>query len=276
MGCFWGKSIKNASVAASSRCKTLQDVASFIIAGKVKNIVWLSGAGISASAGIPDFRTPGTGLYDNLSKYNLPYPEAVFDLAFFKKNPLPFYRLSRELLPGSYQPTLTHTFIQLLYKKNILLRSWTQNIDGLERVVGIPEKKLVEAHGTFATSRCISCIFFFFFYIFKKYIMKRYILSLRSETSTVPQCKSCRGLPKPDIVFFGESLPKKFYKNQKDFEKCDLLIVAGTSLEVQPFCSLPGKVKNSVPRLLMYVFIVRVRVICPFFFYFILFFFFLN
>lgn len=72
---------------------TLKGVANFIKSGQVKNIVVLCGAGISVSCGIPDFRTPGTGLYYNLQKYNLPEPESMFDLSYFSQNPEPFYRL---------------------------------------------------------------------------------------------------------------------------------------------------------------------------------------
>ena len=85
------------------------------------------GAGISVSAGIPDFRTPGTGLYDNLQKYDLPHPTAVFELDYFRENPSPFYLLAKELYPGQYPPTPTHHFIHLLHKKGILLRCFSQN-----------------------------------------------------------------------------------------------------------------------------------------------------
>lgn len=109
------------------------------------------------AAGIPDFRSVGTGLYHNLEKYNLPHPEAIFELNYFHNNPKPFFVLAKELYPGTFKPTVCHYFIRLLHEKGILLRHYTQNIDTLERVAGIPEEKLVEAHGTFYTGHCLTC-----------------------------------------------------------------------------------------------------------------------
>ncbi len=80
------------------------------------------------------FRTPGTGLYDNLRQYKIPYPQAIFDMDYFECNPRPFYTLAKELYPcGKYQPNYSHYFLRLLHEKNVLLRVYTQNIDGLER-----------------------------------------------------------------------------------------------------------------------------------------------
>lgn len=79
------------------------------------------------------FRTPGTGLYDNLQKYHLPEPSAVFDAAYFNHNPRPFFSLAKELYPGRFSPNLVHCFVRLLQDKGVLLRNYTQNIDGLER-----------------------------------------------------------------------------------------------------------------------------------------------
>lgn len=67
----------------------------------------------------------------------------------------------------------------------------------------------------------------------------------------VPICEKCSGTIKPDVVLFGEGLPKKFWESSRDFPKCDLLIIMGTSLVVQPFASLAGKVNHSTPRLLI-------------------------
>nr|CAH7736653.1 unnamed protein product [Callosobruchus chinensis] len=105
-----------------------------------RNIITMAGA----AAGIPDFRSPGTGLYDNLQKYNLPHPQAIFELDFFHENPKPFFVLAKELYPGSFKPTVCHYFIKMLAEKELLLRHYTQNIDTLERVAGIPDDKIDE------------------------------------------------------------------------------------------------------------------------------------
>ncbi|XP_055363286.1 NAD-dependent protein deacetylase sirtuin-3, mitochondrial isoform X2 [Betta splendens] len=192
---------------------TLEDVARNIRERQYKRVVVMAGAGISTPSGIPDFRSPGSGLYDNLQQYDLPYAEAIFEITFFHQNPNPFFALAKELYPGNYQPNLTHYFVRLLHNKGQLLRMYTQNIDGLERLAGIPPEMLVEAHGTFAAATCTVCL--------RKYDSE----DLR--------------------------LPQHFFKYLKDFPLADLLVIMGTSLEVEPFASLAGAVRGSVPRLLI-------------------------
>ncbi|NP_955890.1 NAD-dependent protein deacetylase sirtuin-2 [Danio rerio] len=223
---------------------TLDSVARYILSGKCKNIICMVGAGISTSAGIPDFRSPGTGLYANLQKYNLPYPEAIFQIDYFKKHPEPFFALARELYPGQFKPTVYHYFIKMLKDKGLLRRCYSQNIDTLERVAGLEGEDLIEAHGTFHTSHCVS------FLCRKEYSMDWMKNQIFSEE--IPKCDSCGSLVKPDIVFFGESLPSRFFTSMKaDFPQCDLLIIMGTSLQVQPFASLVSRVSNRCPRLLI-------------------------
>nr|AAH67165.1 Sirtuin 2 (silent mating type information regulation 2, homolog) 2 (S. cerevisiae) [Danio rerio] len=223
---------------------TLDSVARYILSGKCKNIICMVGAGISTSAGIPDFHSPGTGLYANLQKYNLPYPEAIFQIDYFKKHPEPFFALARELYPGQFKPTVCHYFIKMLKDKGLLRRCYSQNIDTLERVAGLEGEDLIEAHGTFHTSHCVS------FLCRKEYSMDWMKNQIFSEE--IPKCDSCGSLVKPDIVFFGESLPSRFFTSMKaDFPQCDLLIIMGTSLQVQPFASLVSRVSNRCPRLLI-------------------------
>ncbi|KAI0248635.1 DHS-like NAD/FAD-binding domain-containing protein [Lactifluus subvellereus] len=216
-------------------------LAKYIKSDACKNIYLMLGAGVSTSAGIPDFRSPETGLYANLARLNLPYPEAVFDIRFFQKNPRPFYTLAKELYPGKYRPTLTHSFIKLLSDKGLLDLCFTQNIDTLERRAGVPASKIIEAHGSFATQRCIECK-----RPFSDTEMKKLV-----EEDSIPRCKTCKGLVKPDIVFFGESLPPNFFGSLGQLINADLLIVMGTSLTVHPFASLVNMVKGRCPRVLI-------------------------
>ncbi|KIW62856.1 hypothetical protein PV04_09748 [Phialophora macrospora] len=223
--------------------RNIEAVAQYIKEKDVKKIVVMTGAGISTSAGIPDFRSPDTGLYANLARLNLPYAEAVFDISYFRKNPLPFYTLAHELYPGKYRPTIGHSFISLLHKKGRLLKLFTQNIDCLEQEAGVPGDKIVYAHGSFATQRCIDC-------------QTEYPDDQMKDTiqkMLVPRCirKTCDGLVKPDIVFFGEALPEAFHRNRSLPAKADLAIIMGTSLTVQPFASLPTFVREETPRVLI-------------------------
>ncbi|RGP63007.1 nad-dependent histone deacetylase sir2 [Fusarium longipes] len=222
--------------------RSLAAVAEYIKSGRSKRIVVLTGAGISTAAGIPDFRSPGTGLYANLARLNLPYAEAVFDISYFREHPEPFYVLANELYPGKFHPTVSHAFIALLARKGLLQMLFTQNIDCLERVAGVPSDKIIEAHGSFAKQRCIECK--------EEYPddkMKEHVFG-----GIVPHCDKdgCEGLVKPDIVFFGEPLPKAFDNNTFQVVMADLVLVVGTSLSVYPFAALPGLAQEGKPRVL--------------------------
>ncbi|KAH8280160.1 hypothetical protein KR018_012565, partial [Drosophila ironensis] len=205
-------------------------------------VVTMVGAGISTSAGIPDFRSPGSGLYNNLKKYNLPHPTAIFDLDYFEKNPAPFFSLAKELYPGSFVPTPAHYFVRLLDEKGLLQRHYTQNIDTLDRLTGLPAEKIIEAHGSFHTNHCLRC-------------RREYDMAWMKEeifADRLPKCEDCNSVVKPDIVFFGENLPASFYTSpDEDFRDCDLLIIMGTSLEVQPFASLVERAGPRCVRLLI-------------------------
>ncbi|CAH8639354.1 unnamed protein product [Schistosoma mattheei] len=218
----------------------IEGVTQLIQDGQVNKIITMVGAGVSTAAGIPDFRSPSSGIYDNLEDFNLPTPNAIFSIDYFRNDPRPFFEIARRLYRPEAKPTLAHCFIRLLHDKGLLLRHYTQNCDSLERLSGLPEEKLVEAHGTFHTGHCIKC---------KKLhdfdFMLNEILAKR-----VPKCLECKHVVKPDVVLFGESMPKKFFKNlSSDLNNCDLLIIMGTSLTVLPFCAMIHRVGNDVPRL---------------------------
>ncbi|KAG6002250.1 hypothetical protein E4U21_003287 [Claviceps maximensis] len=211
--------------------------------GAEAKIVVCTGAGISTAAGIPDFRSPKTGLYSNLARLNLPHAEAVFDISYFREHPEPFYVLAQELYPGRFHPTVSHVFISLLARKGLLLKLFTQNIDCLERRAGVPADHIVEAHGSFATQRCIECKV-----EFPDQEMREHVVG-----GKVPRCKepNCTGIVKPDIVFFGEALPSTFYDHWHCTQTADVVLVLGTSLSVEPFASLPDMADVGAPRLLI-------------------------
>ncbi|EIW71092.1 hypothetical protein TREMEDRAFT_28205, partial [Tremella mesenterica DSM 1558] len=242
-----------------------------------KNILVLSGAGISTSSGIPDFRSKG-GLYSILREEchpQLDQPEDVFDIKVFQESPEIFYSVARKIFPGQIQPGPCHRWIKMLEEKGQLLRNYTQNIDNLEGQAGV--KRVVQCHGSFATASCLRC---------RRRVpgsdLEPYISSC-----TVPFCPDCRkekeehlkelrsykraklkaagkgkakatrwqdpdssssedewaggppGVMKPDITFFHESLKSEFQHHlADDRSKADLVIIIGTSLEVRPVSEL--------------------------------------
>eukprot|EP01026_Neomeris_dumetosa_P081038 TRINITY_DN9049_c0_g4_i1.p1 TRINITY_DN9049_c0_g4~~TRINITY_DN9049_c0_g4_i1.p1 ORF type:complete len:382 (-),score=43.39 TRINITY_DN9049_c0_g4_i1:277-1296(-) len=222
----------------------LEDIAQQILNGQIKNVICLVGAGISVSAGIPDFRSKGSGLFDNLQKYDLPSPEAVFQIDFFEDNPMPFYKLMKQLMPTKFKPTPTHYFMKLLHGKGVLRRVWSQNIDSLEVRAGLPKDLLVAAHGNFDSAHCFRCK--------QEYSIEELLREVEADEVPV-RCKNkkCNRFVKPDIVFYGENLPDRFFKLLDDFNLCDLLIVMGTSLKVTPFSNLVHLVGHKVPRILI-------------------------
>jgi NAD-dependent SIR2 family protein deacetylase len=225
----------------------LEGISKYIAEKEVKNIVVMCGAGLSTSAGIPDFRTSGTGLYDNLQKYNLPDPQAIFTLDYFRENPDAFYELAKEMWPGNFQPTPGHYFIRLLHDKGLLRRCYSQNIDSLEKLAGLPSEKLVAAHGNFDEAHVIDT-------------EPEKLVDIVEVKAAVERGKEGwmelrekhGGLVKPKIVFFGEGLPDRFGELQGgDLGESDLLLVLGTSLVVSPFNKLVGKAAPEAARCLI-------------------------
>ena len=127
---------------------TLEDCVELI--KKSQNIIVLTGAGVSVSCGIPDFRSRD-GVYARLAVDfpDLPDPQAMFDIHYFKKDPRPFFKFAREIYPGQFKPSPCHQFIKCIESSGKLLRNYTQNIDTLEQVAGI--HNVIQCHGSFAT-----------------------------------------------------------------------------------------------------------------------------
>lgn len=241
------------------------------IVSRARNIVVLAGAGVSVSCGIPDFRSSG-GLYDSVrSRFGMPDPQAVFDLAEFRLDPALFYAFAREIMPQkAVIPSSTHRFIAELARRGRLRRVYTQNIDGLERRAGVPLDALVPCHGSFLTATCMrpSC-------------RRTYENAVFADTvamGDVPVCPACNSSPpreqlsadsdednkyghdeaaaravlKPDIVFFGEPLPRRVNDClEEDLHRADLLLVLGTSLQVAPVARIPAFFPPHLPRVLV-------------------------
>ncbi|KAL7554767.1 hypothetical protein ACHAWF_018304 [Thalassiosira exigua] len=236
---------RDGSSSTTSERVTLEKIAGTLREGGYKKVLVVAGAGVSCSAGIPDFRTPGSGLYDNLHKYDLPYPEAIFDVDFYRQNPMPFVTLSKEIWPGvNYRCVLRLQEVCSCYGAgNSCLHCQTQNIDGLEAVSGVSPESLVECHGHFRSASCINCGM-----NHEADDCKRSMLG----KGAAPSCGSCGALVKPDIVFFGEVMPNRFSELVHfDVASSDLVFVLGTSLMVAPVASVPDWVKSDVHRILM-------------------------
>ncbi|KAI9011410.1 DHS-like NAD/FAD-binding domain-containing protein [Gaertneriomyces semiglobifer] len=207
------------------------------------NIVVLTGAGVSVSCGIPDFRSQN-GVYSRLDEFELDDPQQMFDIEYFRINPQPFYTFAKEIYPLNFKPSISHMFIKLLEEKGKLLRNYTQNIDTLEQVAGI--ERVVQCHGSFATAKCIVCGF----------QVPGQALEDDIYAQTVPICPQCGeerdGVMKPNITFFGEMLPDEFDRTfAGDKQKVDLLIVMGSSLKVSPVADVKDKIPHEVPQILI-------------------------
>ncbi|MCJ1223623.1 NAD-dependent histone deacetylase sir2 [Toensbergia leucococca] len=250
-----------------------------------KNIIVLTGAGISTSLGIPDFRSKDTGLYSKLQHLGLNDPQEVFDISLFREDPTIFYSVAKDILPSTNKYSPTHAFIRLLQEKEKLLTNFTQNIDNLEGHAGILPEKLIQCHGSFATASCGEC----------QYKVNGEEIYKDLKAGRVARCDRCirrlrqaksnglkrkrtsnstssskkkrndyedgfseedydiatAGVMKPDITFFGEGLPATFHSRltAHDHGLVDLVIVIGTSLKVAPVSEIPGFLPAHVPQL---------------------------
>ena len=148
---------------------------------KSKNIIVLTGAGISTSLGIPDFRSKHTGLYSKLEYLGLSDPQEVFDIELFREDPTIFYSVAKDILPSTKKFSPTHAFIRLLQDKNRLLTNYTQNIDNLEGYAGIDSEKLIQCHGSFATASCQEC----------KHQITGDAIFAEMKAGNVPRCSQC-------------------------------------------------------------------------------------
>ena len=201
---------------------------------KYSKILFMIGAGISTSAGIPDFRS-NTGLFKQLQdKYNLSSPEEFFLLTTFYSNPKYFYEFTKLFDLSKINATITHKFINYFVHKNIVKYIFTQNIDGLEIKAKIPKEKLIFAHGSFYEGNCPRC----------DIPIDIEKINEGIEKGEVYYCPQCKGPTKPYVVFYGEGLPKMFFQKIEESKDTDLIIIMGTSLKVRPFANIPFLTNN--------------------------------
>jgi NAD-dependent deacetylase len=191
-----------------------------------RSVVALTGAGISVPSGIPDFRSPGTGLWANVD------PMAVAHIDVWRADPerfWSFYGQRFHILEGK-EPNAAHGALVALERAGRLRAVITQNIDRLHRKAGTGD--LIEVHGSIATSSCLACG--------ARYPLAEVRERLAADPAGVPRCDCGRPL-KPDVVLFGEWLPEAAIDRAFELAgEADLLLCVGTSLEVHPVAQLPG------------------------------------
>ena len=199
------------------------------LAGLVReagSVVALTGAGISVPSGIPDFRSPGTGLWENVD------PMEVAHIDAWRADPQRFWKFYGhrfQTLEGK-QPNGAHRALVELERRGRLDAVITQNIDMLHRKAGT--RRLVEVHGTIEHSSCLSCG--------ARYPLAEVRARLAADPDGVPRCDHGHPL-KPDVVLFGEWLPADALDRAYELAgAADVLLCVGSSLEVHPIAQLPG------------------------------------
>lgn len=190
-----------------------------------KHAVILTGAGISTPSGIPDFRSSGTGLWSRDE------PLEVASLSTFRTHPARFFEWFRPLARQMFEasPNPAHAALAELEHCGFVKSIITQNIDTLHQRSG--SKVVIEMHGTMQTLTCTQCY---------HWVQADSYIAAFVETGKLPLCPKCSQILKPDVILFGEQLPQTaWFRAQKEARGCDLMLVAGSSLEVLPVAGLP-------------------------------------
>jgi len=196
--------------------------------------VVLTGAGVSVPSGIPDFRTPGTGLWEKVDPFEVAHIDAFHsDTARFWRYWSPrFHEL------GSKEPNPAHRAIAELEERGLVDAVVTQNIDRLHRAAG--SQRVIEVHGTIETSSCTAC---------GESVGIDDVETLFGD-GEIAVCPACGGKVKPDVVLFGEMLPEAAMEDATALcEQADLIVCVGSSLEVYPVAGLPSVALNRGARL---------------------------
>jgi NAD-dependent deacetylase len=193
--------------------------------GSAGRVLALTGAGISVPSGIPDFRSPGTGLWANVD------PMAVAHIEVFRRSPERFWQFYGQRFAAlrDKQPNGAHHALVELERRGVLEAVVTQNIDGLHRLAGT--RDLIEVHGSIGTSSCLDCG--------ARFELPEVRSRLEVASDGVPRC-SCGTPLKPDVVLFGELLPEAALARASALAaRADVLLCVGSSLEVYPVAQLP-------------------------------------
>ncbi len=201
-----------------------------------RHIVALTGAGISTPSGIPDFRSPHSGVWDNAD------PIKVASIYAFNLDPHPFFDWIRPLakLTVEAQPNPAHIALAQMEKHGPLKSVITQNIDLLHSRAG--SQTVHEVHGHLREATCVGC---------QKVVPLEPFLPDFIATGIIPMCPTCGNVFKPNVILFGEVLPVNILKQaQADAEQCDVMIVAGSSLQVSPAGDLPLLAKRFGAKLI--------------------------
>ena len=203
--------------------KKIREAAELLV--NSKNAIALTGAGISTESGIPDFRGEG-GIWE---KYK---PEIYGNIKAFMSNPAKFWELAEKVAPTLFKakPNPGHIALAELEKMDIIKAVITQNIDELHQKAG--SVIVYEVHGNINRFDCVGCRASYS----KETVMKK----LKKDKKNPPLCDICAAPLKPSVTLFGESLPKfEIYQSQALSQKADVMLIAGSSLEVAPACDLP-------------------------------------
>lgn len=193
-----------------------------------KSAVVLTGAGISTESGIPDFRSPGCGLWEKMD------PMEALSVEVLYQNPRKFYRTGFEIILSmkDAEPNAAHFYLAELEKTGLIDLIVTQNIDNLHQKAGA--KNVYEVHGQTRTFSCDRCG--------ESY--ETALVEKRIKAGEIPPKCRCKGIIRPDVVLFGDMLPECFYDSVKKMEDTELLIVIGSSLTVSPVNHLADLSKN--------------------------------
>jgi NAD-dependent deacetylase len=202
-----------------------------------QQVVALTGAGLSTPSGIPDFRSQDTGLWENYD------PMEIATFQAFRRRPVEFFNWIRPLAQRMFQarPNAAHLALAELKAAGWVKSIITQNIDGLQQRAGASD--VIELHGDIYTGTCVNC--------YALYPSERFYADFIGQ-ACVPHCPECGGIIKPNVILFGEALPvRALMAAKRAVAECDVLLIAGSSLEVAPASDLPMLARSHQAQLII-------------------------